>query len=86
MPSFIENGADGCSDYCGHLGGCTGNCSVGNIGAKDTEIGQDELGMGILAEVAISAADRQRRSGAGSIAIGASRESGGEYLTAAMFY
>lgn len=49
MPSFIEDGADGCCDYCGHLGGCLSYCSVDNIGAEDTEIREDELGMGILA-------------------------------------
>lgn len=86
MPSFIEDGADGCCDHRGHLGGCLGGCSVDNFGAEDTEIGKDELGMDISLEVAISAADRQRRSGARPIAIGAAREFDGEYLTRTMFY
>lgn len=85
MPSFVEDGVNSCCNYCGHFGGCHTGRSVDNTGAEDTEIG-NELGMGISVEVAISAADRQRRSGARPIAIAAAREFGGEYLMRTIFY
>lgn len=46
MPSFIQNGAGGSCD-------CLGGCVVGKLGAEDTKIGNDELGLDILLEVAI---------------------------------